>query len=169
MIEKYYTVHAYAYNTRMSYYGNEIEGHWNDWSGEQERTFPTKEAAEAFEQQERPRFGFGFNLEIQEHELESIFQVSQTFSTLGDPNELDFNTEQEAKSAARELREALSQMIQTWTIWRKPTTGDLKEFQVWEDAWKKFCVESWVSGDKWTKQAADYIAEQAVKIEQIYL
>lgn len=163
MIEKHYTVHAYAYNTRLDCYGDDVEYHWSDCpNGEQERTFPTREEAEAFGQQEMPGFGIGFNLNIHVHELESIFRVSQTFSTLGDPNELDFNTEQEANDAAKELKEALSQMIQTWTIWSTPTTGDLKEIQAWQHAFK-------ISGpDKWTKEAADYIAEQAVKIEHIY-
>ena len=170
MTEKHYTVRAYAYNTCLNYYGHEIEGHWQDWSGEHELTFPTREAAEDFEQEERPRFGLGYNLEIQEHETEYIFQVSQTFSTLGDPNELDFNTEQEAENAARELRESLSQMIQSWIIWCKPTTGDSKEIQTWEEAWKMFCVESWLfCRDKWTREAADYIAEQAVRIERVSL
>ena len=175
MIEKYYTVHAYDYNTRLDCYGDDVEYHWSDWSGEQERTFPTREEAEAFGQQELPGFGIGFNLQVHEHELESIFRVSQTFSTLGDPNELDFNTEQEVNDAARELRESLSQMIQTWPIEENvEPSGECDENLAWEEAFDltgaAFDDEGdRVSGpDKWTKEAADYIAEQAVKIEQIY-
>jgi hypothetical protein len=176
MIEKHYTVHAHAYNTRLNYYGDEIEGYWRDWSGEQERTFSTREAAEDFEAQERPGFGIGYNLETQEHETEYIFQVSQTFSTLGGDVDENYATEREAETAVMILRESLSQMIQSWEINEtvKPS-GDMREIAAWKQAQEIAGVLFDGEGNriggpiKWTRKSADYIAEQAVRIERVSL
>ena len=93
------------------------------------------------------------------------YEVYQSYETLGDPSREEFSSQQEAEEYADKLRIEIVQMIQkNWTIEPKSSYFGGSEAEAWEEAGR---MSGGIVGHKFSAEAAEYIAQQAVVIDGI--
>jgi len=97
---------------------------------------------------------------------EMKFRISQTFETLGDPCAETFDTREAAEAAASKMRGEIAEMVAGWATpdaddERRPT-GYSNEIAAWAHA-----VNLADGAPTYGREAGEYIAEQAVEIEEI--
>lgn len=94
------------------------------------------------------------------------YEVRQSFETLGDPCAETFETREEAEAAAEKLRAAIAEAVAGWKIPDDDIrqTGYLNEIEAWEHAADLAEAEG---NGTYGAAAGEYIAEQAVEIEEI--
>ena len=95
-----------------------------------------------------------------------VFRISQTFETLGDPCAETFDTREAAEAAASKMRGEIAEMVAGWATpdaddERRPT-GYSNEIAAWAHA-----VSLADGAPTYGREAGEYIAEQAVEIEEI--
>ena len=93
-------------------------------------------------------------------------RISQTFETLGDPCAETFDTREAAEAAASKMRGEIAEMVAGWATpdaddERRPT-GYSNEIAAWAHA-----VSLADGAPTYGREAGEYIAEQAVEIEEI--
>ena len=89
------------------------------------------------------------------------YTVKQTFETLGDGVVERFASRAEAETAAVDLRRAVTEMVAEWDIIRNEhPTGNSSEIGAWI-----YAAELSEGLEKYTLEAAEFIAEQSVMIE----
>ncbi len=94
------------------------------------------------------------------------FIVSQGFESLGDPCAETFETREAAEAAAAKLRDGIAEMVAGWETPpaddESSPTGYSNEVEAWAHA-----VTLADGASTYGREAGDYIAEQAVEIEEI--
>ena len=103
---------------------------------------------------------------IRKEENMRKFRISQTFETLGDPCAETFDTREAAALAASKMRGEIAEMVAGWATpdaddERRPT-GYSNEIAAWAHA-----VSLSDGAPTYGREAGEYIAEQAVEIEEI--
>ncbi len=94
------------------------------------------------------------------------YEVRQAFETLGDPCSEIFATLEAAEAAASKMRGEIAEMVAGWATpdaddERRPT-GYSNEIAAWAHA-----VSLADGAPTYGREAGEYIAEQAVEIEEI--
>lgn len=99
--------------------------------------------------------------------METRYRVSQTFETLGDPCAEAAATREAAEVAAAVLRDVIADMVAGWATPDAggdtgPDTGWANEVEAWNQA------AAMADGQEtYGRAVGEYIAEQAVTIEEI--
>ena len=94
------------------------------------------------------------------------FRISQGFETLGDPSAETVETREAAEATAVKLRGEIAEMVAGWETPDidddSSPTGYSNEIEAWAHA------EALAGGaSTYGREAGEYIAEQAVEIEEI--
>jgi hypothetical protein len=94
------------------------------------------------------------------------YRISQTHERIGDPCSTVVATSREAEAAADKLRTDIAEMVAGWKIdpVGPQATGWSDEVSVWQHA-EELAEED--GGTTYGKRAGDYIANNAVCIEEI--
>lgn len=95
------------------------------------------------------------------------YEIRQSFETLGDSGAEIFETREEAEAAAEKLRAAIAEDVAGWKIPDDADchqTGYINEIEAWEHATDLAEAEG---NGTYGAAAGEYIAEQAVEIEEI--
>lgn len=105
------------------------------------------------------------------------YKVSQTYETLGDPAAETFPTRGEAEAGAVRMRGEIAAMVAEWETpasFNDHRGGCIHESEAWDEAERLAGVEYGEDGDrtasspkKWGLVAGEYIAGEAVEIEEI--
>ena len=93
------------------------------------------------------------------------FRISQGFETLGDPGAETVETREAAEAAAAKLRGEIAEMVAGWETPDADAdspTGYSNEIEAWAHA-----VSLADGASTYGREAGEYIAEQAVEIEEI--
>jgi hypothetical protein len=90
------------------------------------------------------------------------FEVRQTFETLGESARQTFATSSEADAYAAELRKMIAEMVcEMDATGNGLETGYAPEVEAWKYA------DYIADGDTYGRRAGEYIADQAVVIEEV--
>ncbi len=96
------------------------------------------------------------------------YEIYNSFDTVGCSGEEFAETEQDAEAIAEEMRRQIAEKIMKWEVeddlyqWARPN-----EMEVWNEAYEMCELPCGNHADKYTKEAAEFVAQQAVCIKKL--